>query len=207
MNFVKIQPPFDVRVNFWDKNYQIAFIKPFNELYENDKSKNKEFSSKQMWGLWLHQDPSSENKIGKLPKQQKLESIKLYCPEFDEEDEIIKRCLESYNQHCLSPAAKAFKEEEMSLAKRSKFITETDYTFDSIELNAKGEPIYIAGKPMVKKGTATELDRMRANTLKIYQQYQEVQKMFQEEEGNVRIWGGGTEGMLDEGSLIDLEDE
>lgn len=207
MSFVKIQPPFDVRVNFWDKNYQIAFIHPFNVIYEKDTTKDKSESSAIMWGIWLHQDPSSENKIGKLPKDQKIDSIRRYCPKFDENDDDIKACLSVYDQYCLSSAAKAFKEEEMSLTKRSKFITETEYTFDSVAKDNKGAIVYVAGKPLTIKGTATELDRMRANTLKIYQQYQEVQKMFMEEEGNVRIWGGGTESMLDEGSLIDIDDD
>lgn len=206
MSFVKVVPPFDIRVNFWDNNYQIALINPFKKLYDRDKTKDKSVSSKEMWCIWMHQDPSSENKIGKLPQEQKVESIKVYYPDFDISDEIIKECIENYDMYCLTPAAKAFKEEEASLIKRAKFMAEKEYTFDEVARDDKGGIVYVAGKPLVIKGTATELDKMRANTLKIYQQYSEVRKMFIDEENNIRIWGGGTEGLLDEGNLIDFDE-
>ncbi len=206
MSFVKVTPPFDIRVNFWDNNYQIALIEPFKKLYDRDKSKDKQVSSKELWAIWLHQDPSSDNKIGKLPQEHKLSSIHVYYPEFDPEDSLIKECLEAYDMYCLTPAAKAFKEEEASLIKRAKFMAEKEYTFDDVAKDAKGAIVYVAGKPLILKGTATELDKMRANTLKIYQQYSEVRKMFTDEESNVRIWGGGTEGLLDEGNLIDFDE-
>jgi hypothetical protein len=207
MSFVKVTPPFDIRVNFWDNNYQIALIQPFKKLYDRDKTKDKSVSSKEMWCIWLYQDPSTDNKIGKLPKEQKIESIHTYYSDFDFDDEDIKECIESYDMYCLTPAAKAFKEEEASLIKRAKFMAEKEYTFDEVAKDSKGAHIFVAGKPLILKGTATELDRMRANTLKIYQQYAEVVKMFSDEENNVRIWGGGTEGLLDEGGLIDFDDE
>lgn len=207
MSFVKVVPPFDIRTNFWDNNYQIALIQPFKKLYDRDTTKDKIVSSKEMWCIWLHEDPSSENKIGKLPQIQKLDSIRIYYEDFDVEDADIKECITSYNMYCLTPAAKAFKEEEASLIKRATFMSEKEYTFDDVAKDKNGAIVYVAGKPLIIKGTATELDKMRANTLKIYQQYSEVRKMFLDEENNVRIWGGGTEGLLDEGNLIDFEDE
>ncbi len=80
-------------------------------------------------------------------------------------------------------------------------------TIGKLEKDAKGAVVYVAGKPMVRKGTAKDLDSMRANTLKLYQQYDEVRKMFIDEESNLRIWGGGTESLLDSAGLIELEDE
>jgi len=207
MNFVTAQPPFDIRINFWDKNYQIALMSPFKKLYQRDKSKDKDISSKEMWCLWLWCDTSSENKMRRLNEDTKKDAILTYYPEFDFDDEVIKECIEKYELFLLTPAAKAFKEEEESLIKRAKFIKNTEYTFDSVEKDAKGAVVYVAGKPMVRKGTAKDLDSMRANTLKLYQQYDEVRKMFIDEESNLRIWGGGTESLLDSAGLIELEDE
>lgn len=207
MNFVSIVPPFDIRINFWDSNYQIGFMNPFKKLYVRDETKDKSISSKEMWCLWLMCDTSSENKMRRLNDSNKKEAILAYCPEFDFEDDVIKECIEKYDAFLLTPAAKAFKEEEESLIKRAKFIKETEYTFDSVAKDAKGAIVYVAGKPLTIKGTAKDLDGMRANTLKLYQQYDEVRKMFIEEENNIRIWGGGTESLLDSAGLIEFEDD
>lgn len=207
MNFVNVTPPFDIKVNFWTNNYQIAMITPFKKLYARDKSKDKETSSKEMWCLWLWCDTSSENKMRRLNEDIKKDAILTYYPKFNFEDEVIMECMEMYDTFLLTPAARAFKEEEESLAKRAKFIKETEYTFDSVAKDAKGAIVYVAGKPLTIKGTAKDLDSMRANTLKLYQQYDEVRKMFMEEENNLRIWGGGTESLLDSSGLIEFEDD
>jgi hypothetical protein len=207
MRFVTVVPPFDIRMNFWANNYQIAMINPFKKLYNRDKSKDKEISSKEMWCLWLWSDTSSENKMRRLDEATKKDAILTYYPEFDFSDEVIIECMELYDGFLLTPAGRAFKEEEESLLKRAKFIKETEYTFDSIAKDNKGAVVYVAGKPLTIKGTAKDLDSMRANTLKLYQQYDEVRKMFIEEESNLRIWGGGTESLLDSAGLIEFDDD
>lgn len=207
MRFVTVVPPFDIRMNFWANNYQIAMINPFRKLYHRDKSKDKEISSKEMWCLWLWCDTSSENKMRRLDEATKRDAVMAYYPEFKFDDEVIVECMEMYDTFLLTPAARAFKEEEESLLKRAKFIKETEYTFDSIAKDNKGAVVYVAGKPLTIKGTAKDLDSMRANTLKLYQQYDEVRKMFIEEESNLRIWGGGTESLLDSAGLIEFEDD
>jgi len=58
----------------------------------------------------------------------------------------------------------------------------------------------------VIKGTAKDLDAMRKNTLTIYKQYEEVKKMFEEEQGELRVHGGRKESIFEKGELLDLDD-
>lgn len=206
--FIKVNPPFDINVNFWSNNPQVALIEPFRELYENDNNPNKETSSKVAWCCWLYSDPNYENKVYRLPIDQKKSTILYYYPEFDFDDEIIKKCLSSYDELLLTPAAKAFKIEEMSLIKRAKFLEESEYSFPTPVLDANGKQVFIAGKPVFNPGTAKDLDMMRKSTAVIVKEYEKAKKVFEEEQkADLRVYGGGTETALDKGYLMLIEDE
>lgn len=204
---IKVKPSstgFDIRVNFWQDNYQLRYIEPFKQLYDRDTSENKVVSSSEMWAVWLLQDPSYDNKIFRLSEQDKRSAVKSYCPNFDFEDEVINKCLISYSELCLSNAAKAFLQEEKSLQERSELIDkiqrEQGYTLDefvSLGNNRWGN----------KKGTASQLEAIRKNTAGIYKQYIQIRAAFEEEQNNVRLYGGGKETLMEKGGLVLVEDE
>jgi len=205
--FVKVKPSitgFDIRINFWDDNNLIRYIPPFQELYEKDKSPNKEKSSMTMWCIWLDQDPSYDNKLIRLSEQDRKSGILSYYPDFDYDDDLINKCLIAYPNHCLSNAAKAFMAEEESLVERSKLIQkiqeEQGYTLDefvSLGNNRWGN----------KKGTAKQLDDMRKNTATIYKQYNQIRNVFEEEQNNIRLHGGGKETIMEKGGMVLIPDE
>ena len=198
----------DYKINFWEINPQITLIAPFRELYERDTTKDKSVSSLEMWCVFMYCDPSYENKIYRLPPDKKLDAIKFLNKDFDKEEEVIAKCITEYDVHCLTSAARAFKEEELSLLKRAEFIKEAPYTFDEIATNRMGEYMYTKqGSPIVIKGTAKDLDAMRKNTLTIYKQYEEVKKMFEEEQGELRVHGGRKESIFEKGELLELDDK
>jgi hypothetical protein len=198
----------DYKINFWEINPQIAIIHPFRQLYERDTTKDKSVSSLEMWCIYMYCDPSYDNKIFRLPPDKKLDAITYVYPDFDKEDTSIAQCITEYDVHCLTSAARAFKEEELSLLKRAEFIKEAPYTFDEIATNRSGEYMYTKqGSPIVIKGTAKDLDAMRKNTLTIYKQYEEVKKMFEEEQGELRVHGGRRESIFEKGELIEVDDK
>jgi hypothetical protein len=206
--FIKLNFPIDIRDNFWDNNFQISLIDPFKKLYDRDTTNDKSLSSKEMYCIWLLEDPSYENKIYRLEDKMKRSAILSYYPEFDFHDEIIIECRLHYDEFCLTPAAKSFKIEEISLAKRAKFIDNAVYTLPEPLLDDKGRPVYVGGRPAMLPGTAKEIDGMRKLTLDLYKKYEMVKRMFEEEQkSNPVIWGGGVETMLDEGNLIDVNDD
>ena len=193
---------FNIKQNFWELNPQIIYINPFKKLYDRDTSKNKEISSKEMWCIWLHQDPSYENKIFRQDKEVKLESILYFYPEFNIEDPVIQNCIEEYDLKLLTAAAKAFKMEEHTLLQRAELINTTPYSFDQVVGYDK------TGRAQVIPGTVKDLEMMKKNTLNIYKQYEEVKRMFEEEQGDLRVHGGRKETLREKGQLIiDIEED
>jgi len=199
----------DYSLNFWTLNPQITLINPFRKLYERDTTKDKSVSSLEMWCVYMYCDPSYDNKIYRLPPDKKLEAINYLAPNFDKDnDEVIQECIEQYDIHCLTSAARAFKEEEISLLKRAEFIKDAPYTFDEIATSRNGDYLYTKqGTPIMIKGTAKDLDAMRKNTLTIYKQYEEVKKMFEEEQGELRVHGGRKESIFEKGELLEVTDD
>lgn len=198
----------DYSINFWTLNPQLTLINPFRKLYERDKTKDKSVSSLEMWCVYMYCDPSYDNKIFRLPPDKKLEAITYLYNDFNKEEDDIAECIAQYDIYCLTSAAKAFKEEEISLLKRAEFIKAAPYTFDEIATSRNGEYMYTKqGSPIVIKGTAKDLDAMRKNTLTIYKQYEEVKKMFEEEQGELRVHGGRKESIFEKGELLEVTDD
>lgn len=198
----------DYSLNFWILNPQLTLINPFRKLYERDTTKDKSVSSLEMWCVYMYADPSYDNKIFRLPPDKKLEAISYLYDKFDRDEDLMSECIEQYDIHCLTSAAKAFKEEEISLLKRADFIKGAPYTFDEIATTKNGEYMYTKqGTPIVIKGTAKDLDAMRKNTLTIYKQYEEVKKMFEEEQGELRVHGGRKESIFEKGELLEIKDD
>ena len=189
--------------NFWQLNEQLKFLKPYSTLYKNDKTKDKKQSSKDMWMIFFMCDPDSEtNKFYRIPYDERLQIFKeTYNDKFDEKDKLIEECMQSYVMDILDPAERAFKDEIDSLVKRADFLSKAQYTFDDVERDAKGAIIFVSGKPMVKKGTAAEIDKMRSYTLKIYEQYEAVEQKFNKHKANVRIHGGRKESLSEKNLL------
>lgn len=192
-----------IKDNFWVLNPQIKIMKPFSELYKRDDSENKDVSSREMWCIMFLEEPNKEvNTFANTPREEKVKILnETYFP-LDLEDDLVDRCVDAYNLHLLTLAAKAFKSEEESLLERGRIINSTPYTFDSILLDAKGNQVIAAGRPVLQKGTARDLDTLRKNTLSIFEQYKKVEALFLEELRNVRIHGGRTENMREKGQLI-----
>ena len=204
MSFTNIRKDFDPNQNFWDINPQLTMYSPFSKLYKRDKSKDKFKSSKEMWMIMFLCDPDDMvNKFARIPYLERMEMLKEeYYADFDETDEIVAECLDKYPFECLSAVERAFKEEIESLVDRARFIKTAKYTFDEVEKDMNGNPMYTKlGNPIIKKGTATDLDRMRANTKKIYDQYEEVENAFIKERNEARVVGGRKESLSERGEI------
>lgn len=202
--FVKIQPPFDIRKNFWDNNFQLSLIEPFKNLYNRDNSENKVISSKEMWCIWLSEDPNYENRVYRLIAEQKKSAILSYYPDFDFTDKLIQECMLSYPDHCLTPAAKSFRSEEETLRKFAELIenkiSEDELTFDQ----------YVPlgnNRFQLIKGTANQIADLKKKNAALYPQYEKIRKMFEQEQNEIRVYGGGTETIAEAGGLILLDED
>lgn len=187
--------------NVWEVNKQLRFFPNYSELYKKDKSKDKHKSSNEVWCIVFMEDPDPENLYYRLSPEDRLEAVKEFNKDFDPEEELTKILLERYSFDILDSVERSFKSEVDSLVERAKLIRETKYTLEDYERDVKGNIIYVAGKPMKKPGTASELDKMRASTLKIYEQYEQVKQLFDKNKGETRIYGGRKESLSERGFI------
>jgi NAD(P)H-flavin reductase len=206
--FVKINFPVTLTENIWKTNPQLKYIPPFSELYNSDSSEEHKQSSDIMTSIILYTDPRYENKIYRLEEQLKISTIKAFCEDFDLENDLITKCIIAYPDCCLTPAARAFIREEKELSKRTDYMEQTPYVKAEAVRDKNGAIVYVSGKPMMIEGTVRELEMMKKNTLAIYKQYEQVKKIFEEEQkGEIRIHGGGEETLMDEGGFQEIEED
>lgn len=201
--FIRIDDRFDIRKNFWVDNYQFRYIDPFKKLYDADESKDKTESSSIMWGVWLYCDPNYQNKIGKLREEEKKSAILSYCPNFDFKDDIINECIIKYDDQCLSEAARAFKR---TLSSIDKFQVLLERKLEDEDLSLD-EFIQVGPNRWVnKKGNAVQILDLKKKLSQIWKDYENVKRLFEEEQGNIQLYGGGKPTVIEEGGLEMIHD-
>lgn len=176
---------FDLSNNFWEFNPQMKIV--FKDIYSKDKSKDKSKSSNIMWGIFLREHPESD--MYNIPDKDELIANDIIGDskfKWDDYTPVINRVIDV----CLSQAQKSLIEWDKTLQKRDKFIHSQDFTLDYYDENTE----------RLKKGTADQLDKMLANTNKLYQEYFKIrEQMFQEEkikESGTKIMSEKAAGLI-----------
>ena len=173
---------FDVKNNFWEYNPQLKIV--FKDIYSKDKSRDKVKSSDLMWGVFLREHPKSD--MYNIPEKDELIAKDIIGePKFKwaEYEDLTQRVINV----CFSQAEKSLVEWDKTLRKRDTFIHAQDFTLDEYDEES--------GK--LRKGTADQLDKMLANTNKLYQEYFKIrEQMFDEE----KIKESGTKVMSEKAS-------
>jgi len=167
--------------NFWNLNPQLTFMKPFSELYERDKTKDKSRSSTEMWFIFFMTDSDEdENKFYRIPEKERKEMLlESFLISANEEDELIKRCIEIYPVLCLDSIERTLKEQKDYLVKRSKAITEMDYNFETMK----------------------NIDYALGQSLKINTEYAKIEELFQKDKKTSIIRGGRKMTLSEKGDL------
>lgn len=178
--------------DFFEINPQHKFISPFNKVKD----------SKLMWAIWLWCDPDPDNKVYRLSRDIKLDTVRRYYSDFDLDDVLTQELIEAYSIYYLSPAARAFKEEEESLIHRANMIRRVQ---DELSRISKDNPMVLADKET--QALLSRIDKMRADTLKVYKQYEEVRKLFEIEVKNPKVYGGRKETIREKGDLVITKEE
>lgn len=191
---VNIAPDFTRdNYNFWNDNMQLSLMKPFSDLYSRDETKDKIKSSKDMVVIFFMCDPDPEkNKFYRIQPDQRLEMLKdTYHPDFDQEDEVIKECLERYPYLCMTAIKRALKEEIDTMVDRANTLRNSPYTLDYYLLDEEGEYVLSnSGAPIKMTGTAAQLDSLRSKTSKLMLDYEAIEQKFIKEKTESRIKGG-----------------
>lgn len=180
VNFTNKTDYHDKNYNIWKENPQLINISPFNKLYKRDPN-----NSKDMIMVWFLSEPDvDKNNFYRIPYHERLKMLKeTFYEDFDVDDELIQECLAAYPLACLSPVERALKEEIDSMTDRAKVIRTTAYTLDKTVIGANG-------KPMIEKGTASQIDNLRKATPKLLEVYEKLMERFLEQQNALRVKGG-----------------
>lgn len=186
MSFVKIPldfAEFDPSVNIWKLNPQLKSYKPYSLLYDQDDTEDKSYSSLQMWVVFFMCHPDEhENLFFRMSeKERKKMFLDTFFKGYDWDDPVFQQCLESYPQDCMTAVQRAYAAELDQLRKRAKLIEETNLTLD--------RTLVEDGKAINIKGTATQINALQKDALKVYENYDKIRQKFIEEKEEMTAHG------------------
>jgi len=183
-------------LSYWELHPSMKYISLFATLYNDDKSKSKEASSKTMWIIAFLKDPHEENPWRNLMEDEKKKLLSIDFikdKKFNWDDKNLLLLIDEYVNLCLTILEKELIMYEKKIVQRSKFIDETDYCLDYYEETAKGVKTI--------KGTATQLDTMLANTSKLFEAVYGLKNKLKEEAAEQKVKGGGSESASERGLI------
>lgn len=168
---------FDIEQSFWDMYPDFKIAMSFKNLYKKDKSRGKVNSSKIMWFIAYTRDMNS--KFYNLPQEEKdaiigedfLRNKNFYEDNKGELDVLI----EDYLKLMYTPSRRHLMDWDRKLIERSNLIGNIPYSLDNYE----------------------ELDKMAANTPKIYKAIADLKAELDKEEGSGTLKGGAMESLSD----------
>ena len=194
---MKIVESFEPNKSFWEDHAQLAAAGPFKSLYDNDKTKKKEHSSKLMWTVALIWDRNS--KYYNLPEIGEESKIDLLFADiygdlkyYYANKELITRLRDFYLKIQETPAQRSLREIEDKLFERTNFLRNTPYTL--------GDPTDRGGWV---GNTAVIIDKMMGDTKKIYDVYDAALKIVAAESNKDDdvAKGGGELSATDKGEI------
>lgn len=148
--------------NFWEVNSDLIILDEFSKLYYKDKSKDKQDSSKILWAIFYAYNP--ESKFFNYPnKQEVISQSFLKDPKFKWED--YKDLIEAYKNIVLTDA-------ERALINWNEIMTMRDQSIKDLY------------KKAIEDSDTDELvkiDKMLANTPKMFEDYKKIKKDYDEE--------------------------
>lgn len=171
---------FDTDKNFWIEHPDMKVISPFKQIFEDDKSKKKEDSSKMMWFIVLCYDRdskfyklSAEGLDGKhsIVGEDFMGDIKYYS----KWKLVLEPVIEEYIRLQYSPMERHLKTWEDLLDKRTSFLKSQEYDFETDE----------------------KLDKMAERTLKVHNTIKQIKEDLGKEAQEGTVKGGGQKSLAD----------
>ena len=148
--------------SFWDTYPELVMLESFNALHHKDSSKNKQDSSRKMWAIYYAHNP--ESKFFNMPnKLLVLARDFLKDPEFNWDS--IRNQVFTYKELVLTPA-------ERGLVNWTEIMNVRDESLKNMYKDAILERNL---KELV------ELDKMLANTAKLFQDYKKIKQEYDED--------------------------
>lgn len=161
---------FSTDANFWDANPMLKLPLPFKELYDEDKSKNKNKSSRIMWAIALVYDP--ESKFINLPLPTRMLLVRdefIGDTEFNFEDYLDQRTM--YEELVLTPARRQLVEWNRIMDEKSALLRSMRYTKETWEM----------------------IEKMLISNVKLYDELERISESLEKEGNEGQVKGGAVE--------------
>lgn len=169
---------FDINANFWKVNPQAKIA--FDNIYKNDKSKDKVESSTVMWAIALYVDNSKSNMYRNLSIEDRKDLITeeyLKNPKFDWK--LYKEEIDLYKKLNLTKNQRNLLEIEDKLDQRGKVLNDEEYTIDN----------------------ALDLDKIIINTKSVFEVHRLLKDAVDKEEADSTTRGGRVESASEKGLI------
>ena len=163
--------------NYWDVYPEDRVVRPFSDLYNKDKSREKKSSSNVMWGLRMLTDPNKENLLYRMSRSSRLEELKENYLS-DSEFNLMLKYEDDYSQCRLSYVKKRLAFYQKILEDREAYMNTLTYEEHS-----------------------DKLDDMLAKSGKIWAEYLKIKKEVEIEEQVGHVQGGREESASEKGLL------
>jgi hypothetical protein len=152
---------FDEKQNFWQLYPQFKILGSFKELYESDKTKSKDFSSKVMWAIAFRLDPSETNVYRNIADDVRAELLaKDFIQSKDFKWDDYSKQMELYKDSILTQSQK-------SLITWNEIMSLRDRELKDFYRNA------LETKDI---GLIVELDKILALTTKFFLDYKKIKE-------------------------------
>lgn len=168
---------FDVKNNFWEVNSNFLILDTFKELYENDKSKKKDNSSKFMWGLSLLLHPDSILFNISITERRRIISAEYMHNEAFNWKEV-DGYVQAYQKLVLSSA-------ERQLMLWTRFMDEKTEFMSSLEYKTSWE----------------EIEKMLLSNGKLYSELQRITEQIEKQAADGAVKGDAEESASERGEI------
>jgi hypothetical protein len=183
MGYLKLNGDLDHREDFWDTHPQYQLYDPFSKLFKNVK--DRKLSSDMMWAivymLYPDEDENIFYKTDESTRKTMLQETLL--PEEHWDNEFFVECYDMFPYESMTAVERALAEEKKALRKRAHLIKDTELTLDSTQI--------INNKTIVVKGTASQINTLQKDALKVYENYEKIEIKFNKEKAKTVKKGGG----------------
>ncbi len=169
---MKLIDIWDIEANFWLCNPQLKLA--FKDIYESDKTKSKDNSSRIMWSVALFTDTKSKFKdLGEAQREELIQK------DFNK-DFTISACKEIIKKwrSFLSPA-------ERQLILWDRFMDEKNEYMEGLNYKENGD----------------ELEKRLLSNGKLYEELARLQIAIAEEESEGIVKGGAVESLSEKGEI------
>lgn len=147
-------------VNYWEVDNQLATIGNFKVLYEKDKSKKKKDSSLFMWAVAFYCHPDS--RLLNFSFEDKRNIIENDIAGKELNWKLIEDYCKDYTNLYLTQAKRSLHNWKKKLEERDNYLLSIPYRSLGLQ-------------------EAAQLDKLLADTPKLFKQYTEIQSMIDEE--------------------------